>query len=551
MIYLGDCSALYLTKLFGKFELEIKAESLDAIVNYLYQDNKKLGKCCFIFLDNYINETVYRKLNERSTINPEKDLTNVIQFISRASELFDFVYIHMPKPIHLFCNQNSWDSHSFAGHAFNIMKAANWILDYIAESVNISPVFVDLDFHYVSKDYYRFGSLFNLDLAQKLHIKLKTLVECNDKFNSIILKPKKVLCVDLDNTMWGGIIGESGLHGIELGEGTPRGRIFDIIQKMILQYKREGFLIAAITKNEKELACQGLFNHPNTNFREGDFISIKASWNPKSESIIALSKELNLDLNSFVFIDDSSHECSEVKLNIPDIETIKVDENIYKYPDQLRYNINLGTPRYNLDDEERSTLYRRRELRKKDLNEYSTISQSNNINKWLESLEIKIILREINDQNFDQYVQKLEQLFNRTNQFNLNGTRYSCSDISHLSHCKQYKIFAAFVEDKFGYEGLVSSFVVKFSDNHLLIDQFILSCRVFSRNIEFSILDYIIKKLLGEKKLYVSVNSTKKNHASSGFFKNFTNSQMMIELDSFNNTLKNIYLPQIELKYEI
>ena len=197
-------------------------------------------------------------------------------------------------------------------------------------------------------------------------------------------------------------------------------------------------------------------------------------------------KELNLDLNSFVFIDDSSHECSEVKLNIPEIETIKVDENIYKYPDQLRYNINLGASRYNLDDEERSNLYRRRELRKKDLNEYSTISKSNNVNKWLESLEIKIILREINDQNFDQYVQKLEQLFNRTNQFNLNGTRYSCSDISNLSQCKQHKIYAAFVEDKFGYEGLVSSFVIKSSENQLLIDQFILSCHVFSRNINLA-----------------------------------------------------------------
>ena len=161
----------------------------------------------------------------------------------------------------------------------------------------------------ISKEYFRFSSIYNKENSELIIEQLSVFL------NQEKQKQKKLIILDLDNTLWKGIVGEDSVEGIRMDKSDHIGSVFYQVQRLLLNLKRNGFLLAVCSKNEEKNGLEALFNHPASQFKANDIVSYKINWKEKSENIIEICKELNLSLLETIFIDDSEHECDEVKRN--------------------------------------------------------------------------------------------------------------------------------------------------------------------------------------------------------------------------------------------
>lgn len=293
-------------------------------------------------------------------------------------------------------------------------------------------------------------------------------------------KNKKVLVLDLDQTLWGGIIGEDGVENIQIGEEDPVGQAYSEFQKYIKAHKELGVLLTISSKNDYENAMAGL-NHQDGILRPDDFIQIKANWEPKSDNIMELSKELNLGLDSFVFVDDNPAEREIVTSQLPETAVPEVDvvENYIRVLDRNGYfeMVHLSS-----DDLKRSQMYQENLSRGKQQQLFRDYSE------YLQSLEMKAEIKPFSA----MYLARIAQLTNKSNQFNLTTKRFSIAEIEAISSSKVYLHWYGRLEDKFGDNGVVTVVIGRIEKEKLHLELWLMSCRVLKRDLEIAMLDEII-----------------------------------------------------------
>lgn len=325
-------------------------------------------------------------------------------------------------------------------------------------------------------------------------------------------KTKKVLVLDLDNTLWGGILGEDGLNGINLSEEGV-GKIYRDFQKIIHSLKGIGILLVINSKNNESDVCEAFDKIALMVLKYDDFIVKKINWQNKVQNMKEIAGELNLGLSSFVFIDDSPVERALVKESLQEVEVPEfpsditmlkkwfLSEVVYKY---------FGKVRLTTEDLNKTEQYVRNTQRNDLAN--STLE----ISEFLKTLKIELIVSE-NDLNIKA---RLAQLSQKTNQFNLTTRRYQEVDLELFMECGTCVVYGLEYADKFGNEGIVGAAIIKCTQQVAFIDTFLLSCRVLGRNVEFSFLYKIIQDLnsKGITKILGEYLATDKNQVVKNFY---------------------------------
>jgi FkbH-like protein len=294
---------------------------------------------------------------------------------------------------------------------------------------------------------------------------------------------KKVLVCDLDNTLWGGVVADDGLEGIDIGDTSPRGEAFKAFQRYILSLKDRGVLLAVCSKNDHARAMEPFEKHPDMVLRPGDFVSFQANWEPKSDNMRRIAAELNLGLDSFVFIDDNPAEIEIVRKFTPEVETILLGEDPAEYAGQLRDCRAFEPRRITVEDTQRSAQYHSEQVRG------SLMASAADMDSYLAALEMEGIVAEFAPVD----VPRLSQLINKSNQFNLTTRRRTEAEVTALIGDPDYGCFSVRLKDRFGDHGLISIVIGKVNGPALEIDTWLMSCRVLKRQVEELVLNELVR----------------------------------------------------------
>ena len=296
---------------------------------------------------------------------------------------------------------------------------------------------------------------------------------------------KKLIVVDLDNTLWGGIVGEDGETGILLSESGV-GAAYRDFQLILRRLRQAGVLLAIASKNNEEDALPTLRHHPHMILKENDFVALKINWNIKSQSILEITRELNIGLGSVVFIDDNPIERKEVETSLEGVCVPDFPDSPYSLAFFGAFIAHKYFKRIILTDEDREKM-----------EQYAARAQIERIkecttdfNDFLKGLEIRV-------ERVDpvQNTARVIQLIQKTNQFNTSVIRYTQEEVENIIADAEYSVYLFNVSDCFANHGICALAIVNQKQDTPIIESFIMSCRVMGRNIEFGILDYIESEL--------------------------------------------------------
>ncbi|MDE6539370.1 MAG: HAD-IIIC family phosphatase, partial [Ruminococcus sp.] len=328
---------------------------------------------------------------------------------------------------------------------------------------------------------------------------------------SVYGRNQKVIDLDLDNTLWGGVIGDDGVEGIDLGVETAVGQSFVEFQTFIKKYKNYGVLLAVCSKNDEENALAGL-NHPSSILKPDDFVSIKANWNSKDLNIEESASEIGLLADSFVFVDDNPAECAIIEAQLPNVPTV----NLTSVSDAM-YKLSRGgffeVTSISKDDLNRSEMYSANAKRNAQQKSFS------NYQDYLLSLDMNASITDF----LPVYLQRITQLTNKSNQFNVTTKRYSESEMKTVAESPNHIRLCGQLADKFGDNGVVSVVIGRCDDKTLHVDLWLMSCRVLKRDMELAMLDELVKKCRerGIEKIIGYYYKTPKNNMVAELFASF------------------------------
>ncbi len=334
---------------------------------------------------------------------------------------------------------------------------------------------------------------------------------------SIFGKNKKGFVLDLDNTLWGGVIGDDGVDNIILGPEESEGQVYSEFQRYIKEHKQIGVILNVNSKNDYENAISGL-KHPDSELFVDDFISIKANWDPKDKNFSDIANELNLLPESLVFIDDNPAERHIVTEQLKDVSAPEIGE-VQNYIQNIDRNGYFEVTTLSKDDMKRNEMYKENAKRAQLQASFS------NYGEYLKSLEMKGIIK-----SFESiYIARIAQLTNKSNQFNLTTKRYTPSAIEASMNDDNYITLYGKLIDKFGDNGVVSVVIGHVIDDICHIDLWIMSCRVLKRDMEFAMMDtlvhrcqnYGIKQIKGYYYPTAKNNMVRQFYALQGFNKIF------------------------------
>ncbi len=350
---------------------------------------------------------------------------------------------------------------------------------------------------------------------------------------------KKCIVLDLDNTLWGGIVGEDGFDGIELGH-TSNGKAFVDFQKELLALWNQGIILAINSKNNFEDAMKVINDHPNMILREKNFASIQINWDDKAENLKQIANEINIGLNSIVFFDDDKLNQERMKQEFPEVLTIELPNDPSQFSLILKELNDFSVLQRTDEDIKRGQMYSEQRERKE-------LEKSvSNIDDFLQKLDIKVKIKK----SSDFLIPRISQLTLKTNQFNLTTKRYQEEDIRNLSNNKECVVGCAQVSDKFGDNGITGVYIIDKKESIWFIDTFLLSCRVMGRGVENAILSQILidAKNNGVKEIHAEFIPTQKNKPAENFLSDFGfKKEGSVWIYKLNNEIK---LPK-HLKVEI
>jgi len=307
---------------------------------------------------------------------------------------------------------------------------------------------------------------------------------------AVIKHPRaKVIALDADNTLWGGVIGEDGMTGIALGPDYPGVAYMDF-QRRLLEYQQRGFVLVLCSKNNPEDVDRVLSEHPHQLLRADHFSASRVNWNPKPQNLIEIAEELDLGLESFVFVDDSEHECALMNSQLPQVEVVRTPSRPTAIATCLDHVARLEILALSDEDRSRTQMYAQQRARRS--LEYQVVEQGGSIDDYLHSLKMQM---QINIDSADE-ITRLSQLTQKTNQFNLTTRRYDPAQIRHFIQSPDWTAASFTLSDVFGHSGIVGLCLCKRTGDHSVdIDTFLMSCRVIGRTAESAFLEGLLRHL--------------------------------------------------------
>lgn len=391
----------------------------------------------------------------------------------------------------LLGNRDIWD---YRGRSNFISRLNQLFYEYAQEH----PNFYINDLEYISQDYglaewsdskywhmYKYAMC--MDAIPYVAQSVANIIK------SIYGKNKKVLALDLDNTLWGGIVGDDGVEGIKIGPEMAKGQVYAEFQQYCKKLKDVGVVLAVNSKNELENALAGL-NHPDGVLRPDDFVNIKANWNPKDQNLCEMANELTLGIDSFVFADDNPAEREIVSQQFPTVAVPIMDaaENYIRVLDRSGY---FEVTNISKEDMMKTEMYHAKEKAKKEIATFS------NYNDYLDSLEMTVVIEDFKPIS----IQRVAQLTNKSNQFNLTTLRCTEDDIRSMQESDCYICLCGRLKDKFADNGIVTVVAGEIIGEELHIRLWLMSCRVLKRGLEDVMMNTLmdlarkhnIKKVIG------------------------------------------------------
>lgn len=322
---------------------------------------------------------------------------------------------------------------------------------------------------------------------------------------------KKCLVLDLDNVLWGGVVGEEGALGIKLGP-TPEGRPFWELQKYLLSLHKRGIILAINSKNNPEDIAEVFAKNEYMILREKHFAAAEINWNDKATNMRAIIADLNIGAESLVFIDDDRFNQDLIKTEFPEIKVVDLPADPALYLKTIADLDAFETFALTAEDLKKGEMYAQERQRKKIRADVA------NIDEYLEKLQIQVTIEAANEET----IPRIAQLTQKTNQFNMTTRRYQIEDIKSFVADANYGVWAVKVKDNLGDYGLTGAAIVKKNLHFWEIDTFLLSCRVIGRRVEDTLLAFLVEnaKKAGVKKLKAEFISTRKNLPARDFYKN-------------------------------
>ncbi len=325
---------------------------------------------------------------------------------------------------------------------------------------------------------------------------------------SVYGKNKKAFVLDLDNTLWGGIVGDDGVENLVLGHETSAGQVYCAFQEYLKEYKALGVLLNVDSKNDYENAIAGL-NHPAGVLKPEDFIQIKANWEPKDRNLLQIAKALNLMPDSMVFVDDNPAEREIVRGQIAGaaVPELERPEEYIKVIDRSGF---FEVTNLSEDDKKRTAMYQENAKRAQEEAAFE------NYEDYLKALHMKAEIKAFTP----VYMARIAQLTNKSNQFNLTTRRYTQPEIETTAQNPNYITLYGKLEDKFGDNGVISVVIGEKKENTLHIDLWIMSCRVLKRDMEYAMMDTLVSacKQQGITEIYGYYYPTAKNGMVKEFY---------------------------------
>jgi FkbH-like protein len=313
----------------------------------------------------------------------------------------------------------------------------------------------------------------------------------------------KVLVFDLDNTLWGGVIGDDGLSGLRLGQDGGVGEAFLELQRAALALKRRGIILAICSKNDERIAREALRQHPDMVLREDDFAATQINWLDKATNLELLSQRLSLGLDSFVFFDDNPAERAQVRIALPQVWVPELPRDPSTYARLLLTSGLFESVSFTDEDRSRAEQYAASSRRE------TLLAGSRDLGSFLASLEMEAIFTTGGETGW----QRFAQLINKSNQFNLTTKRYSEAAILEMVGARRDFLLQVRLLDRFGDNGMISSVICRPVETAWEIDTWVMSCRVLNRQVEAAVLNEIMRsaRLAGIQHLIGRYRPTPRN----------------------------------------
>lgn len=328
-------------------------------------------------------------------------------------------------------------------------------------------------------------------------------------------RSRKVLVLDLDNTLWGGVIGDDGLDGIKLGQGDPRGEAFLDVQRAALLLKQRGILLAVCSKNDEAVALNAMREHPEMVLRENDFSAFQISWADKATNLEILAERLSLGLDSFVFLDDNPVERSQVRQTLPKVLVPELPADPAAYARTLLTAGLFDSITFSDEDRARVEFYAANARRE------TLQAQSRDLGAFLRSLNMEATFTTDGDVGWSRFT----QLINKSNQFNLTTRRYTESEIKNLVADRRTLTLQVRLIDQFGDNGMICAIIAVPEGQDWVLDTWVMSCRVLGREVEQAVLNQIaeeaqacgVRRLIGIYRPTERNGMVKEHYARLGF----------------------------------
>ena len=380
----------------------------------------------------------------------------------------------------LMGNRDAYDYHG----AMNFISRLNQKLYDYAEATDN---FYVCDLNYISADYglkewadpfywYMYKYAMCVPAIPYLSFNVANIIK------SLLGKNKKGFVLDLDNTLWGGVIGDDGVDGIVLGPEEAEGQAYTEFQQYLKAHQQLGVILNIDSKNDFENAIAGI-NHPDSEFKESDFISIKANWDPKDKNFADIASELTLLPESLVFVDDNPAERHIVTEQLQGVCAPELD-NVVHYIQTIDRGGFFETTNISADDLKRNEMYKENAARAKLQSSFTDYGQ------YLDSLEMTAEI----DSFAPVYMARIAQLTNKSNQFNLTTKRFTQTEIEQTAANQEYITLYGKLMDKFGDNGVVSVVIGHIDGQECDVDLWLMSCRVLKRDMEYAMLDELVKR---------------------------------------------------------
>jgi FkbH-like protein len=301
---------------------------------------------------------------------------------------------------------------------------------------------------------------------------------------------RKCLVVDLDNTLWGGIIGDDGLDGINLDPNNALGEAFLDFQHTLKAFRERGILLAVCSKNEENIARSAFQHHPNMVLQLEDFAVFIANWQPKFENLLTIAHQLNINPDALVFFDDNPAEREAVRMALPMVSVVEVPEDPALYSRAL-FQGNFFEPAQLSKEDLQRTESLRADSQRTQLQQ-TTLDYDD----YLEALEMKASFAAVSEAEIPRFT----QLINKTNQFNFRTMRYNESMIIDWATATDVRLYRVTMEDRFSRYGLIAALIVRLNseEKSAFLDSWVMSCRVFQRELEAETLNKLVSALQGE-----------------------------------------------------